>query len=156
MIEPMRMRFPLVVASAVLAIGCESKTKYTTTLEVTQAEPFEDGTLGLELRYADCPGYARRVLRADKAFAACARGTKAGDKLTADIVSIWRRDRDAYRTEIVRLGDCPLKQDPKDPANYEMVETCSDVVATGVVIGVRCDRTRNDDLVAKCPWLRRR
>ena len=66
--------------------GCESPKKFTTTMEVIQVEHFKDDKgettkLGLELRYADCPGDARRVLRAAKAFAACAGPIKAGDKL---------------------------------------------------------------------------
>ena len=37
-----------------------------------------------------------------------------------------------------------------------MVNTCVDVVTTGAVVGVRCDRTRSKELVDKCPWLRRK
>jgi hypothetical protein len=149
-------------AMAMAMAGCDSKTRFTTTMEVIQAEPFTDAsgkveTVSLELRYADCPGNARRILRADRAFAGCAAGKlAAGAKLKADLVSTWQSDRGAYRSDVVRLGDCPLEQDPKDEANYEMVQTCTDVVATGAVVGVRCDRTRSAALVGKCPWLRRR
>jgi len=71
-------------------------------------------------------------------------------------VTSYQSDRGVYRADLTRLGDCTLKQDPKDDANYEMVQTCSDIVATGAVVGVRCDRTRSKELVVKCPWLRRR
>jgi hypothetical protein len=130
-------------------------------MEILQVEPTKDDQgattkLSLELRYADCPGDARRVLQADKNFAACAGNLKSGDKLKADLVSTWQSDRGSYRTEITKLGDCAMKQDAKDDANYEMVQTCTDVVRTGAVVGVRCDRTRSAELVAKCPWLRRK
>lgn len=130
-------------------------------MEVIQAEPFKNEAgavqkMSLELRYADCPGDARRVIQADKAFAACSPNIKPGDKLKVELVSTWQSERGAYRSEVVRLGDCALKADPKDEASYEIVQTCTDVSATGTVVGVRCDRTRSKELVAKCPWLRRK
>ena len=149
----------VIVATAIA--GCESPKRFTTTMEVLQIEPFKDdkgGTtkLGLELRYADCPGDARRILRADKAFATCAGRIEPGDRLKADLVSTWQSDKGVYRSDVVKLGDCALKQDPNEEANYEMVNTCVDIVTTGAVVGVRCDRTRSKELVDKCPWLRRK
>ncbi len=148
-------------AVAVLALtACEGPKKSDTTMEVIQVESFTDEksvtTLGLELKYAECPGDARRIVRADKAFAACASGIKAGDKLKAELLSTWQSDKGSYRTEIKKLGACALKQDAKDEANYEMVQICSDIVTTGAVVGVHCDRTRSKELIDKCPWLRRR
>jgi hypothetical protein len=35
------------------------------------------------------------------------------------------------------------------------VENCTEVKASGSVVGVRCDRMRTPELIAKCPWLRR-
>ncbi len=141
--------------------ACESPKSYATTMEVVQIEPLADphggvAKISVELRYAECPGDNRRVVHADKAFAACAKDIKAGDKLKANLVSSWQSERGVYRTDVTKLGDCALKQDPKDDANYELVQTCTDVIATDAVIGVRCDRTRSKELVAKCPWLRRR
>jgi hypothetical protein len=159
MIRPMRWTLLLVTLTS--ALGCEGPKRFPTTLEIVQIEPFKDEKgattkIALELRYADCPGDHRRVVRADKSFAACGAAMKRGDKLPSELLSTWNSDKGVYRSEIVRLGDCVLKQDPKDDANYEMVQTCSDIVATGDVIGVRCDRTRSKELVDKCPWLRRR
>jgi len=156
-----RALLPVALGLLLVVAGCESPQRYTTTMEVVQIEPLTDGTdattrVGLELRYADCPGDNRRVLRADKAAAACVAKHKPGDKLKAEIVTSYQSDRGVYRADLTRLGDCTLKQDPKDDANYEMVQTCSDIVATGAVVGVRCDRTRSKELVVKCPWLRRR
>jgi hypothetical protein len=158
-LRPLPAALALLFAGSVLA--CEGPKKFTTTLEVVQIEPFKEADGGvakvaLELRYADCPGDNRRIIRADKSYASCGAAVKAGDKLKAELVSTWQSDRGAYRSEIVRLGDCPMKQDPKDDANYEMVQTCTDVITTGAVVGVRCDRTRSPALVAKCPWLRRK
>jgi hypothetical protein len=165
LVAPSSAPRPLLLATVVCALavaaGCESTKRFTTTMEVIQVEPFRDengnvAKFGLELRYADCPGDARRVLHADKAFAACSHTIKAGDKLKTELVSSWQSDKGSYRSDIVRLGECTLKQDPKDDANYEMVQNCTDVIATGSVVGVRCDRTRSKDLVEKCPWLRRK
>jgi hypothetical protein len=146
-------RFLLLAAIATL--GCDGKRQDKTTVEVLQVERLSDSQLDLELRYAACPGDARRVVRLDKTFTACAGDIQKGDKLETEIVSKWSSDRGAYRSEIVRLGKCPVKLDPKEEANYEMVQVCSDVIATGAVVGVRCDRSRPKDLIAKCPWLRR-
>jgi hypothetical protein len=144
-----------------LACACESPKTFATTMEVLQVERFKDDSgqvvkLGLELRYAECPGDARRVINADKTFATCSGGLKVGDKLKTELLSTWQSDKGSYRSDIVKLGDCAMKQDPKDEANYEVVNTCTDVVASGAVVGVRCDRTRSKELVDKCPWLRRK
>ncbi len=141
--------------------GCgEGTKKFTTDMEVIQNEPFTDEkglqTFGMQLRYAECPGDARRVIRAGKEFAACGAKAKTGDKLKAEINATWDSERSVYRSEITKLGDCPLKQDRKDEVNYELVQVCSDIVATGAVVGVHCDRTRPKEQVDKCPWLKRR
>src|SRR5262245_7641295 len=139
----------IVVAIALpLLVACESPKRFTTTMEVIQVETFKNDTgvpekLSLELRYAECPGEAIRVIQADKAFAACNPGLKSGDKVKVEFVSTWQSDRGSYRSDVVRMGDCPMKQDTKDEASYEIVQTCTDVIATGTVIGVHCDRTRS-------------
>jgi hypothetical protein len=160
MIASMRWLTPSMLVALTLT-ACESQKKFSTTMEVMQVEVFKDdkgqtSKLGLELRYAECPGDARRVIQADRTFAECSSTIKAGDKLKTELVSTWQSDKGSYRSEIVKLGDCALKQDKNDSANYEMVQTCSDIVTTGTVVGVRCDRTRSKDLVDKCPWLRRK
>jgi len=139
--------------------ACESPKTYSTTVEVLQIETFGENPpnqIGLELRYADCPGDTRRVMRADKAFAQCATSIKEGDKLKADIATSYNSERGSWRADITKLGDCAVKLDQKEEANYEMVQTCTEIKTTGVVVGVRCDKTRNKELVAKCPWLKRR
>lgn len=157
------MRLPsFVLLAAISMTACgEAPKNFTTTMEVVQVERFKDdkgdtNKVGLHLRYADCPGDARRIINADKKFAACAPNLKPGDKLKTDLVSTWQADKGSYRSDVVKMGDCVLKQDLKDEANYEMVSTCADVVSTGTVVGVRCDRTRSKELVDKCPWLRRK
>ncbi|MFO0739529.1 MAG: hypothetical protein U0270_26760 [Labilithrix sp.] len=150
--------------AALLLLGLsacgEGTKKFTTTMEVIQSEPFTDErglqTYGMQLKYSECPGDARRVIRAGKEFAACGAKVKPGDKLEADITATWDSDRGVYRSEITHLGDCALKQDRKDEVNYEMVQMCSDIVATGAVVGVHCDRTRPKEQIEKCPWLKRR
>ena len=82
----LRFALPLVLP---LVIACEKPQTFTTTMEVLQVETFKDekgatATIGLSLRYADCPGDARRILRGDKKYAACAGPLKAGDKIKAD------------------------------------------------------------------------
>jgi hypothetical protein len=148
-----------VVALAVAACG-EPAKKFSTTMEVLQTEPFTDEkgvqTYGMQLKYSECPGDARRVLRAGKEYAACGTKIKPGDKLKADISATWDSERGVYRTEITHLGECPVKLDRKDEFNYEMVQICTDIVATGAVVGVHCDRNRPKEQVDKCPWLKRR
>lgn len=161
----MSSRPPAALALALLGVpalaACEDKQTYTTTIEVVQVERFGATgdavrTMDIELRYAECPGDGRRVVRANQEFARCAPGLKAGDRVPAKIVARYASDRGSYRSDVVELAGCPLKLDPKEEANYEMVQTCTELKTTGAVVGVHCDRTRNKDLVAKCPWLRRR
>ncbi len=151
------------IAVPALLGGCKkTDQRYTTTVEVLQIRRFGSqdakggSMLDVELKYADCPADTHKVLRGDKAFGACAAQFKAGDKLPAEVVLSYSSERGLYRSEVVRVGTCPIQIDPKDEANYELVQTCRDLKASGLVVGVRCERRRSPELVAKCPWLRRR
>ena len=157
--------FAGVLALSVLGAGCgEKPTKYTTTVEIVgvqrlgghQDPKAPPSMLDLELKYADCPGDARRVMRGDKTFSQCGQKFKKGDKVPAELVLSYSSEKGQYRSELVRLDDCEVKLDPKEEANYETVQDCKDLMASGAVVGVHCDRTRNAELVAKCPWLKRR
>jgi hypothetical protein len=148
--------------AGICAVGCGDTTKkFTTTLQVVQIErfgkdPASAAVVDLELRYVDCPGECRRVIRTNGAFSKCAANLKEGDRLKAEIVSKWTSDRNTARNEIVKLGDCKVDQDPKEEANYEMVQVCSEIKTSGQIVGVRCDRSRPKSLTDKCPWFKRR
>lgn len=157
------MRLALVaigVAALVALPACNKPKQYQTTVEVLKVRRFgqdpKASVTELELKFAECPGEAHKVLRADKSFAECGARIQRGDKLPVDVVLSYSSERGNYRNEIVKIGDCPLKIDPKDEANYELVQRCTSLVATGVEVGVHCDRTRGPELLARCPWLRRR
>jgi hypothetical protein len=144
-------------AMVTAVLGCHGKAReYTTTVELLQVQRFATASvMDIELKYAECPGDARAVLRADKAFGQCIGPVKAGDKLPATVKHAWSAERASYRGEITKIGACELKIDPKEEANYEMVQVCSDLEATGVVVGVHCERSRPAALIKKCPWLQR-
>lgn len=154
---PVRAAF---FALALALVACHDKPLTSTVkVEIVQVQRFGDGkTPGLmdvELRF-DCPGEARRVMRLDKTFSECGGGLKPGDKVEAEVVSSWSSERGSYRTDVTRLGACPVKVDPKEEANYEMVQVCTDLKATGVTVGVTCERQRPPELLAACPFLRRK
>lgn len=150
----------LALVASPLLLGCGRQRTYRTTVELTRVhafgrDPRAPGMMDVELRYVDCPGDARKLIRGDKDFAACGLGLKVGSKVPVDVVSTYVPDRNVYRSDVVRIGDCAIKTDPKDEANFERIEVCSDLKMTGAVVGVHCDRKRSEALVAKCPWLRR-
>ncbi len=143
-----------------LVAGCKDAPKqFSTTVEVVQVRSFGAAagakTTDLELRFDKCPGDARQIMRVSKEFSACGAKLKVGDKVPAEVSLSYNAERGTYRNEIVALGGCELKIDAKDEANYQTYENCSDVKASGMVVGVRCDRTRSEALLAACPWLRR-
>jgi hypothetical protein len=150
------------VATAIAVVSCGEKPQhYTTTVEVMQVQRMGQdksapGMTDLDLKFLECPGEARKIIRGDKTFGPCGAKFKKGDKITAEVVLNYSSERGQYRDEIVKLDDCPVKLDPKEEANYEIVQDCKDLTVSGAVVGVHCDRTRNKELVAKCPWLRRR
>ncbi len=152
-------RLAALAVGAFAALGaCKGKPqRFTTTVEIMQVRTFGTTTklTDVEVKYADCPADARQIMRLGKEFSACGQELKTGEKLPADVVLSWNGDRGFYRNEVVRLGKCDIKLDPKEDANYQSVEACSDVKASGVVVGVRCERGRSPELLAKCPWLRR-
>lgn len=148
----------LLIGATVVVLGCRGKPqRFTTTVEVIQVRTFgsTNKLTDVEVKYAECPADARQVMRLDKEFTACGQVLEAGKKVAADVLLTWNAERGFYRNEVVRLGKCDVKLDPKDEANYQSVEACSEVKASGVVVGVRCERGRSEALLAKCPWLRR-
>jgi hypothetical protein len=140
--------------------GCKAKPQhFTTTVEVMQVRTFGAAAgpklTDLEVKYTTCPANARQIMRVGKEFSECGTKLKVGDKLKAEVVLSWNADRGFYRNEVVHLGECAVKLDLKDEANYQMVEACTEAKASGVVVGVRCERGRSEALLAACPWLRR-
>ena len=156
----MRTCSSLLLGSAALLGACKAGPKhFKASVEVMQVRTFGAAAgpklTDLDLKYTACPGDARQIMRLGKEFSECGTKLKVGDKLQADVVLSYNPDRGMYRNEIVHLGACSVKVDLKDEANYQMVQSCSDVKASGVVVGVRCDRLRSKELLAACPWLRR-
>lgn len=140
--------------------SCDKPQQYTTTVEIQKIRRLgQDPRASLteiELVFSDCPGHATKLIRADKSFAECGAKLERGHKIEAQVVLSYSRERGNYRNDVTRLGDCELKTDPKDEANFELVEQCRPVIATGVEVGVHCDRTRTAEMVARCPFLKRR
>jgi hypothetical protein len=139
--------------------ACQKKSKrYQTHVEVIQIRQFgqTNRLTDMEIKYVDCPGNVRKVMRIDKDFAACGAKLKVGDRLDAEVEFAYNRERDQYTSSIVRLADCPVNTDPKDEANYEQVENCTELKATGAVVGVRCERQRSAELQKACPWTYRK
>jgi len=145
------------------ASGCRAKVQhFDTKVEIlsTRTMGGQQGKappslIEFEMRFVDCPGEVKRVVRGDKALAACAAGLKKGETVPAGIDFSYDRERENYRGDLVKLGPCDVKLDPKEDANYETVQVCRDLKASGVVVGVHCDKKREGELVTKCPWLRR-
>jgi hypothetical protein len=153
--------FGLLIVSQLPA--CHAKAqRYDTRVEILSARTMggqhgkaPPSLVEFEMRFVDCPGDVKRVVRGDKALAACAAGIKVGEKLSAAIDFKYDRERENYRGDLVKLGPCDVKLDPKEDANYETVQVCRDLKTSGVVVGVHCDKKREGELVEKCPWLRR-
>lgn len=143
-----------------LSSACqEAPQRFSTRVQVTQLRSFGAAAgpklTDLEVKYVECPADARHVMRLGKELSACGAKLKVGDEIAAEVRRSWSSERRVYRSEIVRLGDCDVKLDPTDEANHQTVEVCTDVKLSGAVVGVRCDRTRGPELIAKCPWLAR-
>jgi hypothetical protein len=151
------------LALLVSVLGCHAKAqRYDTQVEIlaarkmgTQQGKLPANLIEFELRFVACPGEVRRVVRGDKALAACANELEQGEKVPASIDFSYDRERENYRGDLVKLGPCEVKLDPKEDANYETVQVCRDLKSSGVVVGVHCDKKREGELVEKCPWLRR-
>lgn len=145
------------------ALGCHERAqRFETKVEIlstrkmgTQQGKLPPTLLEVEMRFVDCPGEVKRVIRGDKDLARCAGELKKGETVAASIDFSYDRERENYRGDLVKLGSCDVKLDPKEDSNYETVQVCRDLKVSGVVIGVHCDKKRVGELVEKCPWLRR-
>lgn len=149
-------RWPAALSLVVALAACDEPQHFKTNVQILKIRRFGQGAgvTEIELKFADCPGDAHKVLRIDRSFAACGAKLEQGDDVPADVVLRYSRERSHYRNEIARLGDCDVKIDPKDEANYELVQECHNLKATGVDVGVQCTRKRSPEMLAKCPFLR--
>lgn len=140
--------------------GCEKPTHHKAKVEVQQVQLFGNPKaptlMDLHLKYVDCPGEAMKIVRGNKDFTACGAKFKKGDKLEADVLFSYNPAKGSYKADIVKLGDCELKVDPNDVANYESFQDCKDLMASGAAVGVHCDRIRSKAVTDKCPWLKRK
>jgi hypothetical protein len=112
--------------------------------------------LDVEFGYAACPGHPQAIVRGDRAFAACAKGLKVGDRVPAEITFVYNAERGQYRSDVTKVAGCERKPDAKDDATYDLIRSCGDVTVHGLPMGVHCDKTRSPELVAKCPWFFRK
>jgi hypothetical protein len=151
-----------------VAAACSDRPKtFDSNVEIIRIRPISRDpktnqilTIDVELSYVDCPGEQRRMIRGDKAFAEClysATGDdphhKVGDKVPAKIL-FHPKPEGGYANDVVKLANCDRKIDPKDEASYEVVQDCEPLIVNGVEVGVHCDRTRNKELLKKCPWFK--
>lgn len=153
----MRPFIAIATALSLTLFACDKPKHYTTTLDVLHVQTFGDGGMvELEARYSECPGDARRVMRIEKQHADCLHGIAKGQQHKAELVTAYSADKSAYRSDIVKIDECPIVLDPKEEANFETFQLCSDLKASGAAVGVHCDRRRSDEVIAKCPFLKRR
>ncbi|MCS6899589.1 MAG: hypothetical protein RMJ98_07735 [Myxococcales bacterium] len=155
-----RFSFALGLTLFLTAVGCREKSPtYKTTVTLLHVHPFGSDPqaptmVAVEFAYSDCPGNSRQLVRGDKTFAQCSRGWKIGDRLPAEIKHVYLEELAEYQSDVIKLGACPIQVDLRDEANYETIEECKEILASGSVVGVRCHHHLSDDAIAKCPWLR--
>ncbi len=156
------MRLGVVLASALIAMGCHRPKHYEANVEVTRLASVRKDpssgkpqTVDLEVSYVDCPGAQSEVIRGGADFAACVGKYKVGDKVHVAIDHEW--DPEGHYTWTVRkIGDCERIPDPNDEASYAVVRECDDQLVNGVRVGFVCRYIPEKKLIDKCPWFRRR
>lgn len=148
------------LACALLA-GCKGKPQaYRTTVELTRVhafgrDPREPAMMDVEFRYVECPGEVRRLVRGDRDFARCGLGLQVGQRVPVDVTRRYDDEKGVFRSEVTAIGPCSIVVDARDEANFEVVENCTELKATGAVVGVHCGRRRDKTLTDRCPWLLR-
>ncbi len=159
--HPLKLR-ALAIAIASLTTGCSDKPEhYTSTLQIARMQIIQDPTGGkskmvdVELEYTDCPGEQREVFQEDSAFLECIARYKLGDKVPAEI-SFSKLADGHWDSEVDKIGDCVRTRDALDERSYEVVHECKDIVVNGVTVGFQCTRKPTPELLAKCPWFRRK
>jgi hypothetical protein len=150
------------LSGALASSGCSQKPRtFDTNVEIVRIRPInrdpdtnEVRTVDVEVSFADCPGEQRKMIRGDKAFAACIMKHQSKDKVPA---KLWygKVDDEHLGNKIVKLADCDRKPDPKDEASFEVIQDCEDILVNGVSVGVHCDRKPSKELLAKCPWFKK-
>ncbi len=144
-----------------LALGaCEKAPRnYETKVTLKSVEVVARDTAGpvlieVQVEYPDCPGEQLETLQGNAEFTKCALKYKVNEVLPATIE--WAAtDYGHYDSEIIKLGECTRKRDPRDARSYEVVQECVDVNVNGVKAGFHCDRKPNKELLDKCPWFAR-
>jgi hypothetical protein len=154
-------RLSLALLVVVLVAACGKKAQnYDTKVTLKGIEVISHDEQGnprlveVTVEYPDCPGDQLETLQGNAEFTQCMLKAKVGDVVPATVE--WGpTDYGHYDSEIIKLGECPRKRDPRDARSYEVVQVCSDIVINGVKAGFHCDRRPNRELLEKCPWFAR-
>jgi hypothetical protein len=88
------------------------------------------------------------------------RSSPASKKHTASetlpIKVRWTDEGGLLDWDVTRIAECDRSAEPDDVVSFDMVHECSDTIEQGQKIGFRCNRDLSGELLAKCPWFRRR
>lgn len=155
-------RRALIVASLVVALGaCHQTRSYETEVEITRLsvvrrdDAGEPLTVDVEVSYGACPGTQTEVMRGDAAFAACVAKRRVGETVKVVGDHVWDA-HGFYRWRVREFAGCARANDPADEASYGLVRECEDLEVQGAVVGFECRYAPEKELVARCPWFRRR
>ncbi|MCB1176349.1 MAG: hypothetical protein KDK36_02110 [Leptospiraceae bacterium] len=136
--------------------------EYDVKVKINRIEIVREGEdkkpilIDVELNYPDCPGDQIEIIRAGKDFAECfLTKHKVNDIAKAKILWKWR-DLGFYKWDVIGLSGCERVVDPEEEGSYDMIEECEDFLEYGAVVGFRCKRVATADLIAACPWFRRK
>ena len=140
------------IALCALLGGCEKKAhNFETKVTVQSVEIVARDKAGtpqiveVNVEYPDCPGDQLETLQGNAEFTTCFAKYKVGEVLPATIE--WApTDFGHYDSEIIHIGDCSRRRDPRDARSYEVVQECTDVVVNGVELGGGSIRIHQPDV----------
>lgn len=152
------MKFLLIL----LILFCKENKDFVSNVEIVRIEKVKwekDGKAiisDIEISYKDCPGRQFEIIRGGKEFSECIYSKyKVGNFVDVDIN--WKWDSFGYyKWSVKKIGDCDRIFDPLDEVSYDLVEECEDYVIYGQNVGFTCRRIPTSNLIAKCPWFRKK
>lgn len=158
-------RFPRLAAAAVVAlaaaaVGCRKKpVTFATEVELTRIDVVQRNQAGapdlLDVEFTWTACGQRETIRGSRAFAACLAPHPVGARVPAKVLWHWD-DAGFYDWDVTEMGGCARPPEDGDAASFDTVQECTPLKEHGAVIGFRCNRIAEKELLAKCPWFARR
>lgn len=152
----------MLLVSAAIVNGCHAKPQTFDSqarlrrIEVVHRDDANSPvSTDVDIEWITCPGIQWQTVRSGQAFSTCIQKHKVADTVPVKVLWEWD-DHGNYDWHVVEIGGCKAPPVDDDDSSFDSIGECVPSKQHDAVVGFHCDVEPEGELVAKCPWFRKR